>query len=149
MAIEVSKVNNTDDLEVLFRIREEVFVIEQQVAPEEEYDEYEERSTHFLAKFAGEPVATARWRFTEKGVKLERFAVLQPYRGKGVGQALVRAVLADIDQNPAADRKVRYLHAQLTATGLYEKFGFEKVGDLFEECNILHFKMQLEPPVGG
>ncbi|MCC5939079.1 MAG: GNAT family N-acetyltransferase [Lunatimonas sp.] len=149
MAIEVSKVNNTDELEVLFRIREEVFVVEQQVAPEEEYDEYEERSTHFLAKYDGQPVATARWRFTEKGVKLERFAVLKPYRGKGVGKALVGAVLADIDQNPAAASKVRYLHAQVTALGLYEKFGFEKVGDLFEECKILHYKMQLEPPVAG
>ncbi|WP_209331555.1 GNAT family N-acetyltransferase [Lunatimonas salinarum] len=146
MAIEVNKVNNPDELEVLFRIREEVFVIEQHVAPEEEYDEYEERSTHFLAKYDDVPVATARWRFTDKGVKLERFAVLKLYRSRGVGQALLKAVLGDIDQNPAAEGRIRYLHAQITAMGLYEKFGFEKVGDKFEECSILHYKMKLDPP---
>lgn len=139
----VTKVLNKEDLETIFKIREEVFVIEQEVAPEEEYDEYEDTSIHFLARVDRNPAGTARWRFTDKGIKLERFAVLKKERGKGVGQALVKSVLEDIALHPEAKGKKLYLHAQLTAIPLYAKFGFKQVGDMFEECNILHYKMEL------
>jgi predicted GNAT family N-acyltransferase len=147
MQIEVSKVISPEELELVFRIREEVFVFEQQVAPEEEYDEFEDRSVHFLAKYGDLPVGTARWRFTGIGVKLERFAVLKPYRSKGIGKALVSTVLEDINQTPAANGKVRYMHAQLAAIPLYSKFGFEKEGEMFEDCQILHYKMKLSAPI--
>lgn len=139
----VTKVLNKEDLETIFKIREEVFVIEQEVAPEEEYDEFEDTSIQFLARVDGNPAGTARWRFTDKGIKLERFAVLKKERGKGVGQALVKSVLEDIALHPEAKGKKLYLHAQLTAIPLYAKFGFKQVGDMFEECNILHYKMEL------
>ncbi|WP_215224506.1 GNAT family N-acetyltransferase [Echinicola shivajiensis] len=142
MNISVNKVQNKHELEQVFKIREEVFVIEQQVDREEEYDEFEDESAHFLAVMKGNPVGTARWRFTENGVKLERFAVLKAARGKGVGQALVAAVLQDIQNNPKARSKVLYLHGQLAAVPLYEKFGFKKVGDIFTECDIQHYKME-------
>ena len=122
-------------------IRQKVFVDEQQVDPSEEYDEFEDSSRHFLARLEDFPVGTARWRFTPNGVKLERFAVLKEHRGQGVGQALVAAVLADIEANPNAIGKTKYLHAQLHAMPLYAKFGFQQVGEMFEECAILHFKM--------
>jgi hypothetical protein len=51
-------------------------------AKEEELDEHEVTSTQFLAFHSGVSCGTARWRFTEKGVKLERFTVLKPYRNK-------------------------------------------------------------------
>ena len=63
--------------------------------------------------------------------------MLKKFRGKGVGQELVRAVLADLPQ----DAGYIYMHAQLAAIPLYEKFGFEKVGPQFEEAGIQHFKM--------
>jgi predicted GNAT family N-acyltransferase len=74
---------------------------------------------------------------------MERFAVLEEARGQGVGQALVAAVLADIEAMPEAKGKMKYLHAQLHAMPLYAKFGFQQVGEQFEECAILHYKMQL------
>lgn len=143
MSLQVDKITTEEELKSAFKIREEVFVIEQEVDPAEEYDEFEETSTHFLAMLDGQPVGTARWRFTKNGVKLERFAVLKEARGKGVGQALVAGVLSDISSNDATVGKLKYLHAQLTAVPLYSKFGFEKEGDIFEECNILHYKMKL------
>jgi predicted GNAT family N-acyltransferase len=143
MSISVQKVKTKEELDTVFDIREKVFVIEQEVDPAEEYDEFEETSTHFLAKFDGEAAGTARWRFTDKGIKLERFAVLKPMRGKGVGQALVRAVVDDIANHPESKGKKLYMHAQLDAMPLYAKFGFKQVGDMFEECNILHYKMEL------
>jgi predicted GNAT family N-acyltransferase len=146
MAIKVIPVEDQADLDDIFRIREAVFVVEQEVNPDEEYDEFEATSSHFKALVDGVPVGTARWRFTDKGIKLERFAVLKPFRGKGVGQELVKAVLADIQRHPDSKGKICYLHGQVSAMGLYEKFGFQKEGDLFMECNISHYKMKLLLP---
>lgn len=143
MSLQVEKITRNDQLKSAYWIREQVFVLEQEVDPKAEYDEFESVSKHFIACLDNKPVGTARWRVTPNGVKLERFAVLKEGRGKGVGQALVSAVLEDINDNPDLKEKKKYLHAQLTAVPLYLKFGFEKVGDLFEECNIMHYKMEL------
>lgn len=143
MSLQVEKITRDDQLKVAYSIRHQVFVLEQEVDPNAEYDEHEAKSKHFLAILEEKPVGTARWRITPNGVKLERFAVLEEARGKGVGKALVAAVLSDIKTNPKAYGKKKYLHAQLSAVPLYLKFGFEKVGEMFEECNILHYKMQM------
>lgn len=143
MSLHVTKITQDEELKSAFNVREKVFVVEQEVDPAEEYDEFEASSTHFLAFLHDHPVGTARWRFTPNGVKLERFAVLKEARAQGVGQALVGAVLADISMNSETKNKQKYLHAQLTAMPLYSKFGFEKEGDIFDECNILHYKMRL------
>ncbi|MGI4020495.1 MAG: GNAT family N-acetyltransferase [Janthinobacterium lividum] len=139
MNIKVNKVNDPAVLEKVFAIRREVFVEEQNCPPELEW-EYEDESTHFLAKADEEPAGAARWRKTANGYKLERFAVLKMFRGFGVAQALVKAVLADLP----ADANYVYLHAQIQAVTLYEKFGFEKIGKEFEEAGIRHYKMQLK-----
>lgn len=140
--MQVKKITESRELQQAFGIREKVFVLEQNVPKEEEYDEFEETSRHFLAMDKqGQPCGTARWRFTDKGVKLERFAVLKECRGRGVGQALVVAVLEDINRHPQAEGKTIYLHAQLSAIPLYEKFGFVKQGEQFSECDILHYRM--------
>jgi predicted GNAT family N-acyltransferase len=139
MSIRINKVDSELELAHVFEIRREVFVDEQDCPPELEW-EFEEESTHFLARLDELPVGAARWRKTEKGYKLERFAVAMAYRGKGVGQALVAAVLADLPN----DATYVYLHAQLQAMGLYRKFGFEPEGPQFEEARIQHFKMVLK-----
>lgn len=141
--IKVEKITNSESLQQAFAIREKVFVEEQQVSKEEEYDEFEKTATHFLAfTKAGLPAGTARWRFTDKGIKLERFAVLEENRGTGVGSALVAAVLEDVMAHPESAGKDIYLHAQLTAVPLYAKFGFQAKGEQFEECNIWHYHME-------
>ena len=142
MSLQVEKITDQNELNSAFKIRKEVFVVEQKVNEVDESDEFEDSAFHFLAKLDETPVGTARWRFTENGVKLERFAVLKEFRGRGIGQALVRSVMADISTHPNTHSKTKYLNSQLIAVPLYEKFGFQKVGDIFEECNILHFKME-------
>ena len=134
---EVRKVTDPADLEKVFAIRREVFVGEQNCPPELEW-EYEEESNHFLATVDGEPAGASRWRKTDKGYKLERFAVLKNFRGHGVGQALVQAVLDDLPQ----DATYVYMHAQIQAVTLYERFGFVKTGPEFEEAGIRHYKME-------
>lgn len=141
--IEVFPIASPTDLDSAFAIRRQVFVDEQQVDHELEYDEFEETSTHFLAFADGVPVGTARWRRTSNGVKLERFAVLPAFRSKGVGKALVQAVLDDVfSQQPEPIERI-YLHAQVTAMPLYAGFGFVPIGPMFEEAGIQHYKMVL------
>lgn len=137
--IEVNKVTGPADLEIVFAIRRKVFVEEQNCPPELEW-EFEDESTHFLGTVNSIPAGAARWRKTEKGFKLERFAVLPEFRGYGMGKALVQTVLSQLPK----DADYIYLNAQLTAIGLYEKFGFVKEGDQFEEAGIQHFKMVLK-----
>jgi predicted GNAT family N-acyltransferase len=136
LSLRVEKVTAQADLDKVFAVRREVFVVEQNCPPELEW-EFEEESNHFLATVNDEPAGACRWRKTDKGYKLERFAVLQKFRGFGVGQALVQAVLDDLP----ADAAYVYLHAQVQAVSLYEKFNFEKVGPEFEEAGIRHYKM--------
>ncbi|MDR6943314.1 GNAT family N-acetyltransferase [Mucilaginibacter pocheonensis] len=136
LKLEVKKVTEQTELDKVFAVRREVFVVEQNCPPELEW-EFEDESNHFLATVDGEPAGACRWRKTEKGYKLERFAVLQKFRGFGVGQALVQAALNDLP----ADAGYVYLHAQIQAMSLYEKFNFEKTGPEFEEAGIKHYKM--------
>ena len=135
--IQVKKVSDPADLEKVFAIRREVFVGEQNCPPELEW-EHEEESNHFLATVDGVPAGASRWRKTDKGYKLERFAVLKSFRGNGVGQELVRTVLADLPK----DADYVYLHAQIDAVTLYERFNFVKTGPEFEEAGIRHYKME-------
>jgi len=140
----VEKITDLRDLDAAFTIREKVFVHEQNVPADAEYDAHDRAGTtrHYLARVDGQPAGAARWRPTDHGVKLERFAVLSGFRNQGVGEALVHRVLADI-RAEAPDAAQVYMHAQLRAIPLYERTGFRKVGEMFEECDIQHYQMVL------
>lgn len=136
MSLQVNKVKHKADLEKVFAIRKIVFVDEQNCPPELEW-EHEDESTHFLAFKDGQPCGACRWRKTDNGYKLERFAVLKEFRGKGVGLALVAEALSDLPK----DAGYIYLNAQLEAIALYSRFGFVAEGKQFEEAGMPHFKM--------
>ncbi|RXK86362.1 GNAT family N-acetyltransferase [Filimonas effusa] len=127
------------DLQAAFGVRHEVFVAGQGHASSLE-QEGNEQSVHFVAMIDGIPAGAARYRQTGKGYKLERFAVLPSFRNRGVGDALVKAVLNDLQQYGLPV----YLHAQLAAVSLYERNGFQKEGDIFVEAGLQHFKMVLK-----
>jgi predicted GNAT family N-acyltransferase len=137
MQISINKIKNEEEQKTVWAIRHEVFVIGQN-CPEELEWEHEEESTHYLALLDGEPMGTARWRETEKGIKLERFAVLAVARNKGIGSALVQALTQEL----GTTGKLLYLHAQLEAAPLYAKFGFKPKGENFWEAGIEHVKME-------
>lgn len=138
--IKVIKIKTKEEKELAFKIRNVVFVIEQQVDPSEEYDPEDEISTHFLAYYNDIPCGTCRWRFKESGIiKLERFAVLKEYRGYGIGMALAESCINDLPYNSKT-----MLHAQTHAVEFYQKLNFETYGDEFEEAGISHFAMKLK-----
>lgn len=131
--------SNQEFRKLSFDIRRKVFIEEQRVAESEEFDEFEQGCLHYLAFDDGKPVGTSRWRFTADGIKLERFAVDQTKRTKGVGSALMRAMLKDLPHLHSI-----YLHAQISALNFYKKFGFKIRGEQFTECEIEHFSMHLD-----
>jgi len=137
--VEIKKFHFKDEnlMKEAHRIRYEVFVIGQN-CPEELEWEFEEESTHFLLIENNIPLATARHRKTVNGFKLERFAVLSKARGKGFGMLILKATLQDIKYSNA----LKYMHAQKQVTTFYEKVGFEKSGEIFEEAGIMHYKME-------
>lgn len=140
--IRVKKVENETELQEAYKIREIVFIGEQECPVEEEFDGFDVDSTHFVAYREGEPVGCCRYRTTEKGVKLERFAVLKELRGKGVGKRLVQTALGHIEAADLPKGTLLYLHAQVPAMALYSRFGFDKIGDVFSEAGLDHYEMR-------
>ena len=135
--IEIIRVDRDAEYEVMFEIRRIVFQ-EEQAVPEEIEVADDHVAHHYLALYEGVPVGTARWRITLFGkVKLERFAVLQDYRGKGLGTALVQAVLRDVPRTLPV-----YLNAQMEAVPFYEQLGFQREGETFWEAEIEHQRMK-------
>jgi len=139
--IHVHPIGNPADMAKAFDIRRIVFVIEQECPPEEEYDEHETISSHFLAISNGLPAGTCRYRKTDYGYKLERFAVLKEHRTAGIGAALLQNCLKELGESG----HILYLHAQEHAMGFYEKYGFKAHGERFFEAGIPHFKMTYQP----
>jgi len=129
-----------DLLESALKIREEVFILEQNVDPELEHDEHDKTACHYLLYHNNEAIATGRWRKTHNGIKLERFAVLFKYRKKGAASYLLEYVLNDL----AGEETSVYMHAQDHALDFYQKRGFVISGDTFYEANILHYPMVLD-----
>lgn len=135
--IEKFSFKNKDLMDISNGIRREVFIEEQKVDPEIEY-EYEEEGHYYLLFFNTFPIATCRWRMTADGIKLERFALLKKYRNKGLGSVLLDEIMKDVLKL----KKNIYLNAQLTAVNYYQRAGFFPVGDNFFEANIEHVRME-------
>ena len=120
-------------------VRERVFVEEQRVPRELEWDEWDEHSEHAIAcDIAGRPIGTAR--LLPNG-RVGRMAVLKDWRRKGVGAALLVAML-DRARGRSMARVV--LHAQTHAADFYRRFGFSERGGEFVEAGIPHVEMALD-----
>lgn len=127
-----------EDLPDLRAVREPVFIIEQAVPPELEWDELDARSLHVIARDPeGTPVGTAR--LTPEHA-IGRMAVLADWRGRGVGTALLTSLIAKARElgHPFLE-----LHAQTHAIGFYERFGFSAHGPEYDEAGIPHRSMRL------
>ena len=119
-------------------VREAVFLREQGVPADLEWDGLDPECAHALALDArGEAIGTAR--LTPDG-HIGRMAVLAPWRGHGVGTALLEAMLAEARRRGFA--RVA-LNAQLTAGGFYRRSGFAPEGDEFLDAGIPHIRMTL------
>ncbi|GAA4799141.1 GNAT family N-acetyltransferase [Lysobacter hankyongensis] len=128
-----------DDLRA---VREPVFVQEQQVPLALEWDELDPLCVHVIARdAAGAPIGTGR--LTPEH-KIGRMAVLPDWRGRGVGDGLLLALIAEAERRHWPEL---HLHAQVSAVGFYVKHGFVPVGDRFMEAGIEHQTMRRQ--LGG
>jgi len=121
-----------------FRIRNKVFVEEQNVDKYLEYDGLDDEAVHYLLVYNDKPVATARWREINEGIKLERFAVLKSHRGKALASLILKLMLEEV----IPSKKKIFLNAQAEAEKFYEIHGFKRVGKKFVEADIEHYKME-------
>lgn len=130
--------NWSDALPLARAVRERVFIEEQGVPRELEWDQWDECSDHAMALDGGSnAIGTAR--LLPNG-RIGRMAVLRHWRGQGVGAALIEALL-----RLAGEKGMREvtLHAQTHAAGFYRRFGFNARGDEFLEACIPHQEMHL------
>ena len=134
----VRPVNWNASCEALRALRRAVFIEEQHVPEELEWDEIDERAYHVLATTRdGSAVGTGR---LSLDCQIGRMAVAREWRRKGVGSAVLKTLL---DFALKEGCRVVRLHAQMHAIGFYERFGFESVGVAFEEAGIPHRAMEL------
>lgn len=126
------------DLEDAFYIRREVFIKEQNVPEEEEFDEADLRAHHVIVYSVGKPVATGRIFKAGENWLIGRISVLKEFRGKQAGKIVVEKLLEKAAELEAGDI---YIHAQTHAVSFYGKFGFIPYGDTFLEANIEHISM--------
>ncbi|MFL3006648.1 MAG: GNAT family N-acetyltransferase [Candidatus Neomarinimicrobiota bacterium] len=136
MRINIKTATTKKDKVKCFSIRRDVFVKEQNISEKIEFDDENFDATYFIAQYNNIFVGTARYRFTDLGIKLERFAVLKSYRNLGIGKELVLYIL-----NSIKDKKSIYLHAQESVTNFYSRLGFKRIGSQFFEAEIPHQKM--------
>lgn len=150
MDLEIRTVDAPEEGDPIYQdalsVRTDVFVEEQDVPADLEVDEHESAATHFVAYDDGEAIGAARLREPEESTgKVERFAVRPDYRKRGVGTALMERLEA-----VALGRGIERmrLHSQVRAAPFYARFGYERVGEQFEEAGIPHVEMRksIDPP---
>jgi predicted GNAT family N-acyltransferase len=147
-AVRIAK--DTADREACFAVRQEVFVGEQGVPQDMEYDAYDATAVHVLAvRDDGLPLGTGRLLYGEAAAaktggeprvgSLGRLAVTKEARGLGVGAALVRGI-----EEAARARGLTAvdLHAQTGALGFYERLGYKAYGPEFTDAGIPHQAMR-------
>ena len=118
-------------------VRDAVFIDEQAVPPALAWDDRDAQAVHVLAWRGGRPVGCGR--LLADG-RIGRMAVLREERGRGIGAALLGALL---DAARRAGRLEVYLHAQRRACAFYERQGFAAEGGAFIEADIEHLAMRL------
>ncbi|HSV47066.1 MAG TPA: YbgC/FadM family acyl-CoA thioesterase [Ramlibacter sp.] len=129
------------------QVRTRVFVQEQMIPAEMEWDAADQTAVHAVARNRlGQAVATGRLLQPAPGVaQVGRMAVHEVLRGSGVGARVLRA-LAEVAVG-RGDRELM-LHAQRSAEGFYRRLGFTARGAPFDEAGIAHIEMVAPLPLG-
>lgn len=135
--VEIRRVDWNDAADALKNIRQRVFVEEQHVPEDLEWDGLDAVSVHFLARVDSAPAATAR--LTPAG-QIGRMAVLPPFRHRGLASGLLLAVLAEAR---VRGFKRVFLHAQVPVVDFYRRHGFIAEGEVFLDAGIEHRTMSL------
>ena len=144
---EIKKFNDltVNEMYEIAKSRFEVFVCEQKIVEEQDFDDKDKVCHHIMLKENERVVAYCR--IVPKGIGYDyisvgRVLVLSSHRRKGIAQEMMKVALEFIKNN--LDEKTVVLSAQLYAKGLYESVGFKVISDVYDEVNIPHVKMKVE-----
>ena len=129
-----------DEYALLTIIREKVFIEEQKVTSQLEWDGMDKDAIHFLAFKDKKAVGCARAFVMQNRMQLGRMAVLREYRGEGIGSALIETAITLAKLNQLSGI---YIRAQCHAIDFYKKFGFEVTSDMYLDAEIPHRDMKL------
>lgn len=139
--IDIAIVNFSDKQAEITSVRQTVFIKEQNVPENIDFDGSDTDYIHVLASDKnGLTVGTAR--INRKG-RIGRMAVLKNYRRQGIGRKMIQVLMDYGRKNSITDFHVS---SQVTAVGFYEKMGFEPFGEEFLEAAIMHINMKLKKP---
>jgi len=119
-------------------VRSTVFIDEQHVPKDLEFDDRDAVCRHVLALDGGVPVGTGRLDL-DYGGKVGRVAVVASRRRSGVGKAVMERLHALAREHGQAQL---WCHAQLTAVAFYERLGYRSTGPMFLEAGIEHVRME-------
>lgn len=138
--LKVEIVKWIDGYAPLSMIREKVFIEEQKVTPQLEWDGRDEEAIHFLAYQDEKVIGCARAFVIENHMQLGRMAVLKEYRNKGIGSFLIEKAITTAKLNQLSKISIS---AQCHAIDFYKKFGFEVTSEIYLDAGISHQDMEL------
>jgi len=139
--LKVEVVKWIDEYDSLTMIREKVFIEEQKVTSQLEWDGMDENAMHFLVFKDEEAIGCARAVVIKNYMQLGRMAVLKEYRGQGIGSALLEKAIVTAKLNQISSI---HISAQCYAIDFYLKFGFEVTSDIYLDAEIPHRDMTLK-----
>ena len=135
-------VESGKELEEAFKVRKEVFAEEQGISEDIVFDSNDSEAMHIVVKDEKRVIGTARVLFPSPSVaKIERMAILRPFRGTGIGSRIISFLFAELKNKQV--RKV-VLHAQYSSVAFYKSHGFAESSIPFNEVGIRHLKMERE-----
>lgn len=120
-------------------LRRKVFMDEQGVSLEDEFDGKDPDATHIVTVQDGEVVGVLRILWLPEHAKIGRFAVKKELRNQGIGSRLFHTALSFIERK---GQEHVMLEAQIDRIGFYENFGFEAYGEEYLDAGILHRAMK-------
>ena len=121
-------------------LRHQVFVIEQKVPEDMEWDEFDEAAWHAIATENNQTVGTGRLIINGRIARIGRMAVQSSKRNQGIGKSILNALIQTAKEKGVQEC---ILHAQTHAIAFYAKADFEPHGPIFDEAGIPHVEMRL------
>src|SRR5690554_5743162 len=134
--MKIQWISGLDDLSDAFSVRTRVFIEEQRISRQEEFDDTDFQAEHLVLYYRDNPVAVGRVYKTKEVYHLGRIAVLREFRGRGYGKTITRLMLERVFDRYQAG--CVHINAQVHAVTLYQGLGFKPYGKPFSEAGIEH-----------
>ena len=142
MLLDIRFTQNNKDMLSCLDLRRTVFIEEQNVPENEEVDGDDPDCDHILLTVSDIPVGTARLKYYNDFIKVQRVCVLKNYRGQGIGSKIINFIIRHVEKNDI--RSSVRLGSQIHALEFYKRLGFIEFGEDYLDACILHIDMEFQ-----